>query len=215
MNKGIIITLPRYDYVTEYISDASEDIIKEAEKRNIKVKSLPDKNATRKNFESALKKLDFKMVIFNGHGSEDAIYGHKDEIIVKCGTNADLLTERLIYARSCDAAVILGEECMKNTKDGCFIGYKLPFMLYIDSKRISNPHKDAIAPLFLGPSNLVPISLIKGNTAFQAHENSKKQILKNINKLLRKGDDESFWLAGALWNNYTGQVIIGNNSSIL
>ena len=215
MNRGIIITLPRNDYVTEYISDSSKDIIIAANKKGIQIKLLKDKDASRKHFEKAIKKLDYKMIIFNGHGTEDAIFGNKNEVLVKSGVNDDLLKERLIYARTCDAARVLGEECMRNTKTGCFMGYKLPFMFYIDERRISNPHKDAIAPLFLMPSNLIPISLIKGNTAYQANEKSKKQTMKNINKLLRKGDNESFWLAGALWNNYSGQVMIGNESAIL
>ena len=61
---------------------------------------------------------------------------------------------------------------MKNDREGCFIGYKLPFMFYIDERWRSNPHKDNVAPIFLEPSNLVPISLIKGNSALQAHEKS-------------------------------------------
>lgn len=215
MNKGIIITMPMHDYVTNYISNASEEIITEASNRNIKVKALKGKEATKENFETVILKLDYKMVVLNGHGSEEAIEGHGKEIIVKTGLNEYLLNYRIVYARSCNAASILGKKCMEKSKNGCFIGYKLPFMLYIDDLRLSTPHKDMVAPIFLGPSNLVPISLIKGNSASQSHENSKKQMLKNINKLLRKGDNESFLLAGALWNNYTGQVLIGNGMAAL
>ncbi len=104
---------------------------------------------------------------------------------------------------------------MKNDKEGCFIGYKLPFMFYIDDRWRSNPHKDNVAPLFLEPSNLIPISLIKGNTTFHASENSKKQILKTIKKVLETGSGEAFLFAEKLWNNYTGQVLIGNGSATL
>jgi len=64
MNKGIIITLPRHDYVTEYISQFSVNILKEANKKNIKVKTLKDKKANRDEFEEVLKNLDYKMIIF-------------------------------------------------------------------------------------------------------------------------------------------------------
>jgi len=64
-------------------------------------------------------------------------------------------------------------------------------------------------------ANLLPISLLKGNSALHAHENSKKQILNNINKVLRRGGNESFLFAQALWNNYLGQVLIGNPSAVM
>lgn len=213
MNKGIIITLPRHDYVTEYISQFSDEILKEADKKNIKIKMLKDKKANKKEFETVVKNLDYKMIVFNGHGSDKSISGHKNEVIVEQGDNESILRGRLVYARSCNAGFILGRS-MENDKEGCFIGYELPFMFYIDENWAANPKKDKIAPLFLEPSNLVPISLIKGNPAIKANENSKKQMLKNINKVLRKGDKDSFLLAQALWNNYIGQVLIGNKSAI-
>jgi len=214
MNKGMIITLPRNDYVTEYISQFSSEIIREANKKGIKVKNLKDKKVNQKEFEAVIKKLDYKLIVFNGHGSDKTIEG-QNEVLIEYKVNDSILKERITYARSCNAAKVLGKECMKNNKKGCFIGYELPFMFYIDNNWISTPKKDKIAPLFLRPSNLIPISIIKGNSAFHAYENSKKQILKNINKILRKGGKESFLFAEALWNNYIGQVLIGNSSATL
>lgn len=215
MNKGIIITLPRHEYTVDYLWVFSKSIIQEANKRGIKVKELKDKSANRNDFETFIKSLDYKMVVFNGHGSEDTISGYKDTPIVQAGVNDSLLKGRITYARSCWAGCVLGEECMKNDKEGCFIGYKLPFMFYVDNRWRSNPHKDNVAPLFLEPSNLVPISLIKGNTTLYAHKNSKKHVLKTINKVLRDGSEEAFLFAEKLWNNYTGQVLIGNESATL
>ena len=214
MNKGMIITLPRNDYVTEYISQFSSEIIDEADKKGINVKKLKDKQANRREFETVVKKLNYKLIILNGHGSDKSIEG-QNEVLVECKINDSILRERITYARSCNAGKVLGKSCMKNNKKGCFLGYELPFMFYIDENWISTPKRDKIAPLFLEPSNLVPISLIKGNSAFHAHENSKKQLLKNINKVLRNGSKESFLFAEALWNNYTGQVLIGNDSASL
>ncbi len=215
MNKGIIITLPRYEYVVDYLTVSSKSIIQEANKKGIKVKELKDKNANRKEFESLIKSLDYKMVVFNGHGSEDTISGHGGELIIQAGVNDSLLKGRIIYARSCLAGSILGKVCMKNDKEGCFIGYTLPFMFYIDDEWRSNPHKDNVAPIFLEPSNLVPISLIKGNTSLQAHEKSKKQTLKTIKKVLRSETKEAFLFAEKLWNNYIGQAIYGNKDAKL
>lgn len=209
MEKGLIITLPNYDDTTEYLFQFSKQIKKEAENKGIDLKSLEGKKATRKEFEKIVKKLDYKMLVFNGHGSEDGIKGHKEEI-VKVGKNENLLKERIVYARSCHAAIGLGRECTKSTKDGCFIGYDRPFQFLIDLKWTTNPLKDNIAKLFLEPSNLVPVSIIKGNSASDANENSKRNMLKNIKKILRNPDAQAFKIAEVLWSNYEGQVLCGN-----
>lgn len=214
MKKGIIITLPRHDDETEYISKFSEVIIKEATDKSIIVKSINDKDANKRNFEKIVKKLDYKMIVFNGHGTEKCIQGYKNEILVESGVNEDIIADKIIYARVCNAASVLGRTCTKDN-NGCFIGYELPFMFYIDTRNTFNPLNDSTSRLFLEPSNLVPISIIKGNTTKEAHENSKKAILKNINKLLRNKDKESYFIAEAMWNNYIGQVIFGDELATL
>lgn len=214
MIKGIIITLPRYDDITEYLSQFSRQIGKAANDKGIDLKKLRDKEATQKEFDKIIKKLDYKMVVFNGHGSSKTIKGYKG-IIVGLGINDNLLRERIVYARSCHAAAALGRECTKNTKEGCFIGYDRPFQFYVNIQCVSNPLKDNTARLFLGPSNLVPISIIKGNSTSDANGNSKRYILKNINKILRNPNAESFKIAEALWNNYEGQVLHGNPNTKL
>ena len=133
-------------------------------------------------------------------------------LIIKFGKNDKLLKERIVYARSCDAGMILGSGCMDGTKNGCFIGYNLPFIFYMDRKWTTKPHNDKVAGLFLDPSNIVPISIIKGHTALEAHNNAKKGMLKTMKKLLKgQQEEETPFYLEALWNNYYGQVISGNS----
>lgn len=47
MNKGVLITMPRYDDVTEYFSQFSKEIIKEAKEEGFSVKTLVDKDAVK------------------------------------------------------------------------------------------------------------------------------------------------------------------------
>lgn len=208
------MTLPKYDDVTEYLSKFSQQIEKSANDKGISLKKLSDKKVTKKEFEKVIRKLDYNMIVLNGHGSIDEIEGHK-EVIIKCEVNGGLLKERIVYARTCHAAFNLGKKCTKNTKEGCFLGYDRPFQFFVNIQWIGNPIKDNTARLFLGPSNLVPISLIKGNSSSNANENSKNNILKNIKKVLRNPDAESFKIAEALWNNYIGQVLLGNKEAKL
>ena len=212
MQKGLIITCPEHDDATAYLTYFSEDIIDEAEKKPLRSKKVSYNELNIGDFSKILTKLDYKLVVLNGHGSHDSIFGYKQNVIIQLGKNDYLLKERLVYARSCDAGAELGPECMEHTKEGCFIGYNLPFVFYMDSKWTTKPNNDRIARLFIEPSNLVPISIIKGHSAVESHNNAKKQMLKTMNKLIKEGKKEQetpFYLE-ALWNNYLGQVIYGN-----
>lgn len=214
MERGMLITCPEHDDATSYLSYFSRDIIDEATAKLLKVKKITDEKLNEKDFSQILKKLDYNLIILNGHGSADSVFGFKNNIILQVGRNESLLAERLVYARSCNAGLILGPACMKNNKNGCFIGYSLPFVFYMDEKWSTKPSNDKVAALFIQPSNLIPISFIKGNSALEAHSNSKKQILKAMKKLMEgKPEDETPFYLEALWNNYSGQVIIGNESA--
>jgi len=208
------MTAPRHDITTEYLAVFSVPIEDNCDKKGILCKTLKDEHANKEEFLKTLKKLDCNMVILNGHGSEESIAGHKNEILIKVGENEEILKERIVYARSCEAASILGERIVENL-EGCFIGYTFPFEFYYDENWVANPIKDNTARLFLESSNLIPLSIIKGNSSNESHKRAKRQMLKNIKKILKTKDKESFAIAESLWNNYLGQVILGNKNSRL
>ena len=208
------MTSPRHDITTEYLAVFSVPIEEACDKKAILCKTLKNESANKEEFVKIINKLDCNMIVLNGHGSEEAIAGHKNEIIIQAGENENLLKERIVYARSCEAASILGEKIIENST-GCFIGYTLPFEFYYDENWVTNPIKDNTAKLFLESSNLSPLSLIKGNSSNESHERAKRQMLKNIKKILKTKNKESFVIAESLWNNYLGQVILGNKEARL
>ncbi|MCH8945361.1 MAG: hypothetical protein IIA85_00365 [Nanoarchaeota archaeon] len=210
MKRGLIITLPKSDIVTEYLSVFSKQIIDVCKEKSVKFKPLEKNHANKKEFEKLLKSIDYKLIILNGHGSPNVIQGHKNKELIKVGDNEEILSERITYARSCWAVLGVGNESMKHNKEGCFIGYDIPFMFLIDINHSANPIKDQTAKIFFETSNLVPIGLIKNHSAIESHENSKKSMLKAINKALKKKDKDSQAIAEVLWNNYLGQKIVGN-----
>jgi len=190
MKKGLIITLPQSDDVTEYLAVFSKPIIEECKRRSIKFHELKKEKANKIEFESSLRGYDYNFVVLNGHGEENCVTGHQcKEIIVK-GDNDALLSGRITYARSCWAAAGLGT-CYDSDEVGCFVGYNIPFMFLIDTTRETNPIKDKIAEVFFETSNRFPIGIIKGQTTKQANDNSKKSMLKEIKKALIKGDKDS------------------------
>ena len=128
MEKRIIITLPRYDDTTEYLSQWSYKIEEIANDKDVKIKKLLDEEANKDEFEKVIKKLNYKIIIFNGHGSSNSICGNNGGAIVTLGVNEYLLRDRITYARACDAAITLGNECVKDN-NGVFIGYIVPLCI--------------------------------------------------------------------------------------
>lgn len=104
----MLITRPEHDKVTTYLSTWSEELILLAAEKGIQYKDLCAENATKEEVEKYLRKQNPKLIILNGHGSPDAISGHKNEPIITRGQNEDILAEKIIYARACHSAAELG-----------------------------------------------------------------------------------------------------------
>ncbi len=116
MKKGLLITLPRHDLVTEYLSYYSKEIIEEAEKMGLPSKQLKDKDANKSNFEKFSESDGYKLIVFNGHGTAKSIQGYKNEPLVEEGVNEEILKDKISYARACDAASSLGIKAAANSK---------------------------------------------------------------------------------------------------
>jgi hypothetical protein len=215
MNKILLITRPNHDLATNYLFYWSQLVIQKAKKGRIKVLDLKKNKANKKNFQSYIARHKPKLIFFNGHGSEDAIAGHNDEILVKINKNEETLAGKIVYARSCDAAQKLGPQSIKK-KTIAFIGYKRKYLLGYSQLKISQPLKDEIAKLFLEPSNLIPISLLKGNTAGDSYQKSQKAMWRNLSYMFSsKASQAQKDAAPYLWINRKYQVILGNNSAKL
>lgn len=200
MSRIFLITRPQHEYRVSYLYAWSKEILDFAENKGIKFTDFNKEEATRENIEKYLKKKNPGLVIFNGHGTEDGncIMGHKDEPIIECGINTGLLKDKIIYARACFASKRLGNDIIE--KGGrTFIGYSGQFSWVHSEDRECIPSKDKIAEPFKRISNIIPISLLDGNTTKEAHEKAKKLCLKLIQEYSASGNDEldkeiRFWL---------------------
>ena len=216
MNRILLVTSPKYDDGTEYLSHYASLVLKKAESLGILNKNFDGKNATHKNVSKFITKKDPKLLFINGHGNERSLEGNRGEILFDVDKDINLLRDRLVYARACHAGLLLGKKAVENN-NGCFIGYKSPFSFWIDDKRSATPLKDKIAALFLEPSNDVVNSLLKRKTARESDRLSKEKMIENMNKILkmkeRKEPGAMGWL-GILWNNYAGQKLHGNGELV-
>ena len=180
MANRFLITRPYYDDTTSYLHEWSEDIIDIGNKKGIKPIDLSSKKATQENVERAIKKFKPKFLIFNGHGAEDKILGHEHETLIKLGENEDLLKSKIVYSRSCNSAKKLGAEIVNSDSSSSFIGYDKKFIFAVEEGRTATPKKDTFAKPFLESTNLIAISLLKGNTVEDSHKRSLESFKKNI-----------------------------------
>lgn len=209
---AILITRPNYDPGTNYLFYWSRSVIDFAEKRKVKVLDLSGEKANKKDFVSYIRKHNPKLIFFNGHGSEEFVMGHDDRILVDV-KESSILFGTIVYARSCEAAQSLGPQCVK---DGtlAFIGYTKKFTIGYAPEKITRPLEDSVAKLFLEPSNLIPISILKGDSVGNAHLRSQKAMFKNLVFMLSSAASNlQKDAASYLWRNIKYQTICGNEDA--
>lgn len=216
MNRVILITRPNHDLITTYLFEWSQFVIDEANKKHVQVLDLSGRKANKKDLTSYILKNDPILLFFNGHGNENAITGYDNELLVSSDDNKELLAKKIIYARSCDAANNLGELCIKNGTIA-FIGYKRKYSIAYTYSGSSHPLRDQLAKLFIEPSNLIPISLLKGNTVKDAYRKSQEAMSRNFSFMLStRATQAQKDSAPYLWINKKYQVALGDsNASIV
>jgi len=189
----LLITRPEHDYATRYLSAWSEKLFDLIKSKGYLIIDLYRERANRKEIESVLSKRNSGLVIINGHGSDDAVAGHDNNLLIKAGDNSSLLSNKITYAISCRSARVLGKEIAQNAETA-YIGYKDDFIFVYLEKYRTRPIEDKFAGLFLGPSNLVVTTLLKGHSAKESVSRARQEFLRNIQGLLTskvKSDDSS------------------------
>ncbi|MBI3190956.1 hypothetical protein HYZ41_04615 [archaeon] len=198
MSKIFLLTRPQHDHRVSYLYSWSEEILNFARNKNISFTDFKRNEANKTNVESYLKKKNPEMIIFNGHGTDTAILGHKDEPLIELDKNDNLLKDKIIYALACYSANNLGSNIIE--KGGkCFLGYSKPFAWVHSSDRTCNPATDRISFPFKEISNAIPLALLSGHTTNESNEKAKRIGEKLIEKYSVSTDDETkkdirFWL---------------------
>jgi hypothetical protein len=208
----ILITRPNYDPGTNYLFYWSKSVIDFADRRKVKVLDLSGEKANKKDFVSYIRKHNPKFVFFNGHGNERSVM-RQDDMVLADLKDSPIFLGAIIYARSCEAAQKLGPQCVI---DGAlaFIGYTKKFTVGYTPEKVTRPLEDPVAKLFLEPSNLIPVSVLKGNSVQSAHLKSQKAMFKNLMFMLSSAasnlqkDSASY-----LWRNMKYQTVCGDKNA--
>ncbi len=214
MNDIILITRPRHDETTNYLYYFARQVIKEAEKRNFKVVDLEGSKANINDFSGRIEKINPNLLFLNGHGDYTTITGHNNEPLVTLNNNL-LLSDKITYALSCGSAKELGKSAVtKGAKS--FIGYTEDFIFLHENEKSTQPLEDQTACLFLEPSNLVVTTLIKGNSAKDAHDRSREKFNHNLRKLMTsESPQEDKSAIPWLYWDMMHQVCLGEGSTKL
>lgn len=190
-------------------------MIDEAKSKGITVLDLEGKKASKQKFVSYISRNNPHLIFLNGHGSKDSVAGYDNEVLLDEDNCEALLREKIIYARSCEAGASLGPFSIEKGA-AAFIGYNKDFWLIRSKERGTKPLTDPIAKLFLEPSNLVPITLIKGSSTQEAYQKSQENMRRNFSYMISsKSSLEERDAAFFLFSNYTCQVILGDKQACL
>lgn len=208
----MLVTRPNHDHGTNYLYYWSKPVIDLAAIKGVEVTDLDGKKANRKTFVSYYKKLHHKLVFFNGHGLDNLVTGHDNEILVDNLDNRLDMTGSVVVARSCRCAKVLGSFLVKNGSLA-FVGYKDDYVIKTSRKYVTKPLSDPMAALFLEPSNMIVKSLLKGKTVDEANTKSRRLLASNLSKVFvgksKDKDDTVRWL----YHDFKNQIIIGNKES--
>ena len=189
---NVLLTSPEVDKITRYLRAWSKNMIKECRQKHY-YHILDKAKATRKHISGILAKKPIDIVLLNGHGANDKIAGHNNEIIID-QNNVELLQGKQIHALSCSTAKALGPMALANGAKS-YIGYDEQFVLVTQEDNLSNPLKDETAALFLDAAFTAPKALLNGKDAASAVAMTRAEYKNSLKKALNsdiQSDNDQF-----------------------
>ena len=214
MIRIIIATNPADDQVTEYLDAWHKKVVNFAKKQaNTQIFELNKKEANRISLTELIERKNPHLVIFNGHGSYDSIFGFDQGILIKCDENEILLKNKIVHALACDSGKKLGPQSIK-VGALAYLGYKEQFKFAFINNSNEEKSQDKIANLFLEPAFKVVFSLLQGFSAKKAFDESQKACLNNLRSVIAKKSLKlNQAIAPRLFHNLTHQVCLGSDEA--
>ncbi len=210
MAKKLFLTRSNHDIGNAYLHAYSDAILNEAELRGWHVEKAENDKNTRQNVSSRLENKP-SLAVFNGHGSEKEVFGIEDAPIVD-SSNSHLLSGTICFIRACGCLAGLGAEAVKKGAKAV-IGYKGDFWIPRVNEYQATPLRDPSAKPVLDASNAVPLKLLKGATAKEAVEASKKKANEAILHMLVREEPYDSPALKALINNNRFLELQGNENA--
>ncbi len=201
MSNIALVTTPKSDSTTRYISAWAVKTIEELKSKNLQFIVLAKERAISSVLDSMIQKHCPSLIFLNGHGGPDVVTGHNNQILVVAGKNEGVLKDMVTYALSCSSGQMLGPAAIK-AGASAYIGYEEDFIFFISPDKMSRPLGDKTADMFLTPANHVIVSLAKGHTAGEATISARGYFLKSIQKLITSEatEDDQTYMRYLAWD---------------
>lgn len=212
MNKIFLITRPKYDATTHYLFNWAQEIVDLATKKLFNVLDVQKDRVNKKELASIISKKQPSFIFFNGHGGDDCVCGHDNEVLFKITENENLLRSEIVYALSCKSGKKLGPECVKDSVKS-YIGYDEDFIFFVDDDKMTKPLEDDTAKKFLYPANYVARCILKGHTVEDSCRRSRNLFRENMQKLLSAGSSSEL-VPYLLWD-MKHQICLGDKNLCL
>ena len=105
---------------------------------------------------------------------------------------------------------------VSENNEATYIGYSEEFVFVLDRNYLKRPLDDPMAKPFMNSSNQVMVSILKGHSAQEASDRSKKLFRNYFSELASsKASKDSLQSAQFLWWNMRNQVCLGNGQAKL
>lgn len=177
----VLVSSPESDNITRYLHAWSKKMVEDFANKHDFV-HLEGEHANRDHFCGLLRKDYPEIVLINGHGGDDMIAGHNQEILIDA-TNVSLLKGKIVHALSCSTAKVLGELAVAAGAKG-YIGYDASFVLISRQGALSNPLGDDLAQLFLEPAFAAPRGLLSGKAVRESAGSARDAYKRSIKSAL-------------------------------
>ncbi len=212
---NFLITRPEHDDTVFYLSVWSKELIERAKQKGFGILDCKGPKANQSTVTAMLTEKKPELILFNGHGSKDAVFGHKEEVLVEKDKSEESIRGAIVFARTCQSAAGLGESAVKKgTK--AFIGYEDDFAFWSDNSKSLTPLRDEFAKPFFKASNQVIYSLFGGSTAEEANKRSQGVFDEEMKKLLgSNAPPEAQYILPLLFWDKINQVVKGNEQAKL
>lgn len=216
MNRIIVATNPANDEVTQYLDAWHDQVVDLSKKqKNTFIFELNKEETNRKELTDLIKDKNPQLVLFNGHGSYDSVFGFDGSALIKFNDNEDMLIKKIIHSLTCSSGKILGPSCIK-TGALSYLGYKEEFKIVYLRNQTTKEEKynDVYAKFFLEPAFEPIFLLIKGHSTQEAFNGSKKKYLDNLKYVIASSDPIlNTAIAPRLYHNLIHQVCLGDGNA--
>lgn len=186
----VLISSPEHDAITRYLKVWTEKLVQNFQRVHT-IQHVKGEKATRERICGMIEKQAPDVILLNGHGADDRVCGHNNEVLVDLG-NVSILKQKMVHALSCNSAKRLGVEAVKQGAEG-YVGYDEKFVLVSNKSKVSNPWQDETAKLFLDPAFTAQKALLNKKTPGEAVELARKAYRRSIQKALNsdiQSDDD-------------------------